>query len=216
MSTLLNFLFTTDFPIDKIVGYQTGSVVVPATSTVFPTFSHTLTYTPLYLIKWSTTPDFSISYDELGVSTINNLAFSAQTDASTTYLFILNNSSSSVTFYYRILYFMPPDVNSYALATAAGLEIFQFNTDYNYTKVFKDDFTTTKTFTYNHGLSYFPQTETWYIRTSDNHCVHCIVGDPSSVSGLPRTDVSDSDLIMRDASPSIVSKWYYRVYVDET
>ena len=216
MTDARNFLLNTDYPIDKISGYYEGSETVLAGGTSAPTVTHGLGYRPLYFMKWSTTPDFSISYDELGVSTINNLSFNAQTSNTTLFLFAGNNTASTVTFYYRVVYFMPPDVDLDAPITAPDLESLQFSTDFNYTKIFAEGINASATGTINHNLGYYPQVEVWYIRASDSRCVHVVATQVYSVGASePVCEVTTSSIILSDPG-GIVSSWYYKVYVDET
>jgi len=216
MTDATNFLLNTDYPLDKVSGYYEGSTTVGSGATSSPMVAHGLGYRPLYFVKWSTSPTFEVSYDELGVSAINNLQLNAQTSGTDLYLFMSNNSVSSVTFYYRVIYFMPPDVDLDAPSTASGLENLQFSTDYNYTKILLEDVTSGSTGTINHDLGYYPQVEVWYIRSADSRCVHVVASEAfTSFASLPRCEVTTSSIVLTDPG-GIVSFWYYKVYSDET
>lgn len=208
-----DFLFSTDFPIDKIIGHKEGSVSVGAGGSAFPSVPHPFTFAPLYTIKWSTTPDFSNSYDEIGVSTVDSLQLNVQVDTSNVFFFINNATGSTVTFYYRILYFMPPDVNVTATPTAIDFEDFNLNTDYNYTKIYLEDKAVGSNATINHNLGYYPQVEVWYMR-GDGKLVHLVDNELFSPF-KPSAKITTSSLTL-NANSTSVSYWYYKVYIDET
>lgn len=204
----------TDYPLDKIAGYATGSVTVPAFSPLFPVIPHGLAYTPLYIVKWSDDPNFSVSYDEIGVS-FNFVTLNAQTDATNLNLFINNLTASSKTLYYRVLYFMPSNVNVTAAETQSNLDRFVLNTDYNYTKIFQQAFVGSSGFTVNHSLGYYPQVEAWYIRASDGKCVHVVDADVTNTINTPRVRVTTTDVIFENGSFTSASGWHYKIYIDE-
>lgn len=208
-----DFIASTTYPIDKISGYQTGSTTVAATSTASPTAAHSLGYKPLYFIKWSTTPTFETSFDEIGVSTLDNLQLTAQTDETTLYLFINNNSASSVTFYYRVIYFMPPDVNLDADETTSALDTYNKNTNFNYTKVFDEDNLGSGNRTIAHNLGYYPQAEVWYER-DDGKLLHLVSNQVTASASNPTAEMTTAALILKNNGVTI-TKWYYRIYVDE-
>jgi len=208
-----DFIASTTYPIDKISGYQTGSVTVASGVSSFPTVPHGLEYQPLYFVKWSTTTGFEDSFDEIGVSTVDKLQLSAQTDATTLYLFIGNNSASSVTFYYRVIYFMPLDISLDADETTSALDLYNKNTDFNYTKVFDEDDLSSGNHTITHDLEYYPQVEVWYVR-SDGKLLHLVSNNVTASPSDPTCQVTTTAVLLKNNSTT-VSKWYYRIYVDE-
>lgn len=58
-----NFLLNSDYPIDKVIKVISGSFT--ANANVYTTINvpHNLPELPLIIPQWSTTPDFSIVYD---------------------------------------------------------------------------------------------------------------------------------------------------------
>lgn len=209
-----NFLASTDFPMDKVSGYDTGSVSVTAFNVSFPEVNHGLGYRPLYFIKWSTDPTFSTSYDEVGVS-FNFITLSAQTDATKLYLFINNLTGGTVTIYYRVIYYMPTDVDLDISQTQAALDNFSFNTDYNYPKIFAENVINAGTGTVNHNLGYYPQVEAWYIRASDGKCIHVVASDVTNSPQSPRAIVTTTQVIFENSSFGPASAWHYKIYLDE-
>lgn len=204
---------TTDYPIDVVAGYQTGSVSVGAASSIAPVIAHGLGYTPLYFLKWSTTPDFSISFDEVGV-TFNFIQLSAQTDSTNLYLFALNITSSSQTLYYRVIYFMPTNININAPGTQLYLDDSNLNSDYNYTKIYEEGLTGGSSATVAHNLGYYPQVEAWYIRSSDSRCVHCVEGQATG-NATPIIVVTPTEVQFINGSSTSASNWHYKIYADE-
>jgi len=208
-----DFLFSSDFPNDKIIKGDSGSFTVGAYNSAFPEIAHPFTFAPLYILKWSTNPNFDNSFDEIGVSTLDNIQLNGQTDTSKLYLFANNNNGSAVTFYWRVLYFMPPDVMASALPTTKDFEDFNFNTDYNYPKIYLEDRANSSDASIIHGLGYYPQVEVWYMRT-DGKLIH-LVDNELAFPFKPSADITTSTLTLENNSTS-VAYWYYRIYADET
>lgn len=206
------FLLNTDYPIDKVSGSVTGQFDVASGASAFPVVAHGLGYTPLYFLKWSTTPDFSTSYDEIGVS-FNFVQNSAQTDATNLYMFALNLTGSTVTVYYRVIFFAPTDLDPDVGNTQSGLDNFVLNTDYNYTKIFQEGVTSGASATIPHGLGYYPQVEAWYIRASDGRCVH-LVSNNVVANDVPRATITENELILTNGSFTSASRWHYKIYAD--
>lgn len=208
------FLTNTDNPMDKVSGYYVGSTTVSAGSPSFPAIPHGLGYAPLYFVKWSTDPNFNTSYDEIGVS-FNFITLSAQTDVTNLYLFINNLTGSSVTIYYRVIFFMPTTVSIDAADTVAALDNFQFNTDYNYPKIFDENFINASSGTVTHDLGYIPQVEAWYIRASDGRLIHIVDSDVTNTVNTPRVRVTTSQVLFDNGSFTTASGFHYKIYVDE-
>lgn len=207
--TLLN----TDYPIDKIVGYSAGSQSVPAFGVPTITVPHGMAYAPLYYIKWSNTADFAVSNDEIGVSFNRSLLFS-NADSTNIYLFPFNNTGGSLTFYYRIIYFMPTDVDVIQDETQSDFDDFILNTDYNYTKILDQGLLNSSSATIAHNLGYYPQVEAWYVRASDGRLVH-VVENAVHTSDNPRVQVTQDSVIFTNGSFLGVSAWHYKIYLDE-
>ncbi len=211
-----NFLSSSDYPVDMISGSYPSSVTVAGLSNSFPEITHNLGYAPLYYVKWSLTSDFSTSYDETGVGVSSSLqaSFTAQTSTTKLYLFINNNSASSRTFYYRVIYFMPPDTNITVAPTQANFDSFVLSTDFNSPKIYLQDRTLTGAATITHSLGYYPQVEVWKVRASDGRIIHHLENDSDAVPLVETAKVTTTQLILADPS-AYVGSWYYKIYVDE-
>ena len=205
------FLLNTDYPLDKVSGYGSGEFTVAAFDSTTYEIAHELGYTPLYIVKWSTDPTFATSFDEIGVS-FNFVQLTAQTDIAKLYLFSLNLTASPVTIYYRVIYFMPTDVDLEAVSTQFGLDAFTLNTDFNYTKVFTEGVVPSGNATVDHNLGYYPQVEAWYVR-GDGRCVHLVANDVSS-TGTQRVVVTPTQIILNAGSFNPAVKWHYKIYLD--
>ena len=209
------FLFNSNYQIDKISGSREGSVYVPAGGFVSPVVAHGLGYAPLYYTKWSTDPNFETSYDEIGVTTNTRLSFSVQADETNLYLMPANYSLSGITFYYRVIFFVPPNLDIDVPSTAGDMDIFQFYTGYNYTKVLDEGYIGSSSGTIDHDLGYYPQVELWYVRASDGRIVHLVENGIGSGNGNPQASVSTSSVSLYNGAFIGASGWYYKVYVDE-
>lgn len=208
------FLLNTDYPIDKVSGTLTGSFTVASAASAFPEINHGLGYAPLYFLKWSLTPNFDTSYDEMGV-TFNFVQNSAQVDATKLYMFALNLTGATVTIYYRVVFFAPTDIDPDIAGTQASLDKFALNTDYNYTKIFSEGVTAGGSATIEHGLGYYPQVELWYSRQSDGRMVHIVAND-ATYTDVPRAIITPTQLILQNGSLISAGRWHYKIYADAT
>ena len=209
-----DFLLTTDYPIDKIIGYTESSFSAPATTSSTYSTPHGITaFTPLAIVKWSTDPSFSTSYDEIGVS-FNFITLNGATDATNLYLYYFNLTASPVTIYYRVYYFMPSNVDVENEETQSDFDAYVLNTDYNYTKIYEQGFSASPAFSVSHDLGYYPQVEAWYILTSNGRTQRLVSGD-NSITDSPRVRVTTTSVEFLDGTITPVSGWHYRIYADE-
>lgn len=215
MADARNFLLSTDYPIDKIIGSQTGSITQAATSSGTTTIAHGLPFAPLAIAKWSISSNFSTSYDEIGVSILNNVTFTAQTDGTNLYIISGNNGGSAVTIYYRVLYFLPADSTATVGATSSSFDDFFLNTDYNYTKIVAEGTVNGGTQVITHSLGYYPQAEVWYKRTSDGRIIHLVENEAITLPGLPTAQMTTTSLTIAENSTP-VTNYYYKIYADAT
>jgi len=217
MTDARNFLLNTDYPIDKIAGSLTGSMVIGANDTMSDIIPHSFGCYLLPLLQWSTTPDFSISYNETSTGYIQGCLMSMYTTTSNLYINGLNSTGSSIALYYRVIYFVPDNADIDVPETQSGLDNFVLNTDYNYPKLIPSLSGTvpttvaTSTATITHNLGYYPQVEVWYVPTSTSRCYHLSSGDPS----YTYLDAVLTTTNIKFSYPGADCTWYYRIYVDE-
>ena len=160
-----NLLLTTDKPLDKVVYLHTEAVAIAAYDYNDVTIAHGLSFLPLVNAQWSTSPDFSTSYNigggpNTGASRSYNTGIAA--DATNVYINTTNNTASAVTLYFRIYGLMLNTVNDDAPHTASSGDSFVLNTDYNYTKLVAAGTVTGPSSGYqiinvDHSLLYRPQ-----------------------------------------------------------
>jgi hypothetical protein len=207
-----NFLLNTDYPMDKIAGSFTGSKLVAGSSSETVTLSHAFGAAVLPIVKWSTTSNFAVSYEESSTNTVAGYGVLANSDTDSVNIIIGNNNAGAGTIYYRVYYFMPYDADVDVLATASGLGNFVINTDYNYSKVFLEGRTTANPQTITHNLGYYPQIEAWNIRSGVYR--HVMYGESygGTVYDMSIT-VTTTTAVFTSATAN--DRFYYRIYADE-
>lgn len=208
-----NFLSTTDYPIDQILGAIEGSFTVAGTSFISVSVPHGLSFEPLGMLKWSTDPTFDLSYDEIGIS-FNAATVTMSTDATNVNFDVLNLTQSSITVYYRVIFYAKPNENVTTPASASELDSFALSTDYNNPKIFLQG-SAAPNDTVTHGLGYLPQMDLWY-RTTTGVIFRFKDATLFNSPDRPRAQISTSSLQLYDSDFGYrVQEWYYRIYVDE-
>lgn len=133
--------------------------------------SHNLPFIPLIFGQWSTNAQFNPSYD-LGVTIPGGSTggqpetmFSVNASASSIHFDILNNASTSRTFYFKLMGFAPPGYIGqvtpvqYDKSSTGGLT---FNSHYRYQQILMSG---QSSGVVNHNLGYLPQAKVWAIST---------------------------------------------------
>lgn len=216
MADLRNFLLNTDAPIDKIIGSSTGSVSVPSNDFREVVINHGFSFTPLFYIKWSTSPTFNPSYESQWFQP-SSLPYSVYgTSSSSDMRLSVSNYGGTVTIYYQVIYFMPSDIN--VSVPIVSLDNFQMNTDYNYTKIISEGRINGSSGTITHDLGYIPQVEAWYIRATDGRCIRLDYSYPQS-PGLfsgPEVEVTSTQVILRNSQDTFNNAvaYYYKIYAE--
>lgn len=209
MTDARNFLLDTDSPLDKVVGYQTGSASVSAFSPINLLFDHGLDFRPLAIGRWSTDPSFNLSYDEMWTLSPIQLSVAFRTSVDKLHVGGFNLRSSTQTVYWKVLYFMPSNVDAQADFTQQNLDSFNINTDYNYTKLLQAGVHSGSTGTITHSLGYYPQVEAWWDDGMFMNSAMAYHGD------LPRTELTTSSLVFKAGVATTPTAWHYRIYADE-
>jgi hypothetical protein len=169
-----DFLFSTDYVQDKAIYLKSASFTIPQpTAGYYYTVAHGLSFTPLVGGSWSTTPDFSITYNfGTGVTPSTNINASLfnyyldiAADATNIYVIPSNVSGSAQSVYIRIFGVEPSDSLATITSTSSQGDLFVFSTDYNYTKPFLSSKITglsaSSVTTIPHNLGYYPQVTCW-------------------------------------------------------
>ena len=215
-----DMVFSTDYPLDKVILIFENSVSVGAFGFADVDTPHTLGVTPLVSAQWTTDPTWALSY-EIGTGLYVNGSPSYSTgiaaDSGKVRFSLNNNLGSGVTIYYRV-YALSPDNNSSVSAVATNqYNDFQFNTDFNYPKLFLvGTFTEPSTGGVNvtrilgvHNLGYIPQVACW--QTVGAFTSPVLGSDETSGNII---EVTASSLIVTFNSFSSTTI-YYRIYLDE-
>ena len=205
------FILNTDYPVEQIIGSSSGSFTRNDSNFITPhTLSHGFTFAPLYIMQWSTNPSFIPAYSEQLMGDGSVPLLEAQTDASTTYLYSFV-PSGSVTFYYRVVYFMPPDINIDVSETASAYNTYVFNTERQYPKVVLQGKTTGGTIV--HNLGFYPMVDFWLHRVSDGRIRHFPMTETDSGNEGGAIITTNS---VQFLPPSGHDYAYYKIYGDKT
>lgn len=216
-----DFLLTTDFPLDKVVYMDSGSVAVPTGGITTIDVPHSLPFRPMVIGTWSLDANFSTSIDE-GLPQYADFSVPYLAMSSTSELLRLspyNITGSTVTFYWRAYGFMPPNVNEVAAFTSAEADDFVMNTDYNYSKLLDTGIVNLSSGSVSvpHNLGYRPQVEVWGESAVDSSILLKHTFGASSTSNLTnRIRVSETSLdFIKGTAPTLQTVYYYRIYADE-
>lgn len=212
-------LLDTDSPIDKIIGYITGSVTIPAFDFNDVTISHGFDVAPVSYVKWSFTNSFTDSYDETPFDGIENIFVSLSTTNSNVIVRCSNNGATVRTLYYRVTLFAQGDKVYSSNNTQTGLDNFNINTDYNYPKLKHEGYLARTGDTFNHNLGYIPQVDAWLLSTlyGGSNTRYMISSMRSTPVGTfeSRLTITESQIIFTCPSPMTSDQGiYFRIYGD--
>ena len=122
---------------------------------------------------------------------------------------------------------MPSDVNVDVTPPKIRYSNFNFNTDFNYSKlvkagIFSTHWNSGENIVYHHGLGYIPEVEAWQEDNSGVVKKLFNVYDPSGVnfssmgSRIVYTKITTQDFIIRtDGANQDITKIHYRIYGDQ-
>lgn len=231
-----NFLFTADYPIEKVVLLRSGSLTMTA-GTNSLSIPHDLPFTPLVGGVWSLDADFSTTYN-LGAGPYPGTAgspwmrvleigraFSSCGVDSTNVTFGWLNLSSTVTVYYRIYGLEPDDSTATVSSTADESDHFTLNTDYNYQKLYMaghlSNLTANGAFTVSHLLGWRPRVLLWGLtNTNLSFPIEFTRNDNIGFYGYKVTSSTTALTVTTDSffDPSFgthPTRIDYRIYIDE-
>jgi len=214
MADARNFLLNTDYPMDKIAGYKTGSFNITYNTTYGwydgqATISHSHGVYPLCTLVWSFNANFYPSYTETSINDVNGYQITCRSTTSQIEVYGWTWDGPA-TIYYKIFYFIPDNADIDVASTQSALDTFVINTDYNYTKLYLAGSYTGINTTIDHNLGYYPMVDIW--RLVGTSCRRVIWADvkPGAYNSESLTTTA---LILHDGSSTT---WYYRIYADET
>lgn len=225
------FLLSTDYQQDKVVYLKTDSFTAPGPMTgSYRTIAHGLPFTPLVGGSWSTSADFSVTYD-FGTGTIPsadpltapfNLSLDVLADSTNIYIVPTNVSGSNKTVYVRLYALEPADTLATVSSTQAAADSFTLNSDYNYTKLWSADkitgVTASSTTVVTHNLGRVPQVSVWATssaRTISPSLIYFTnVTYPMDTANI--VAVSANTVTFKTDSSSTITRFDYRIYHDET
>lgn len=224
-----NFLLNTDYEMDKIVLFKSGSINAGNTKTI----AHNLPFTPLVFGVCAFNSDFSDSralpyaYETKIIAYTpgqppleqSTILFSMTADSTNINLSYTNRGATTPTFYYRIYGFEPSNSTATVPANSSDANKFILNTDYNYCKLHsKGTVTGNGNTTINHNLGYKPLVLAWKdsslsklapITTSS-------VDDSSGVYARTGITLTNTSVIFNYSNNWVPnSTIHYRIYYDE-
>lgn len=233
-----NFLFTSDYPTDKVVYVHSLSFSVSAPSGgAYQTIAHGLPFTPLVAGEWSTAADYGVSYDYFsgppatGTAISGGQLFNAYVniyaDATNIYLYPVNASGSTITVYARIFAYEPSDSTASLSATANSADNFALNTGYNYPKLFSEGIISpvaaSTTYTVTHILGIVPQVMVWETAPSTISGVvgslrspHYYVTEQSGDPYQAAIIASTSSVTFTTGLSTTATRFDYRIYCDQS
>lgn len=211
MTDTRNLLLDSDYPIDKIILSKSGSFTrTSATYSTVETIAHGLGFAPTYVMQWSTSATFIPCYSEQLSGDGSSPLLEAQTNT-TNLILSCFVPTGTVTFYYRVIFFMPSDINESVALSSASFNDFVINTDNNYPKIFKEGKITATT-TITHNLGFYPLVDFWIHRISDGVIRHFPISQ--TISG------SEGGAIVTTTTATFYlpvghNYMYYKIYGDE-
>ncbi len=202
-----DFLLNTDYEMDKIVLYKTGTINAGQYDVQI---NHNLPFVPLVFGIFSYNEDFSDSYSMpySYVTRDNTINVNLTANNSTVFLSYINYSGSPAKIYYRVFAFEPSDSRAKVGATSKYAKQFILNTDYNYCKLKeKGVVDALSPVTIKHDLGYIPQVLVW--NESAGSAFPVQTSTPYS-SGAPQARVTKDALYIYN-----MERGHYRIYYDE-
>lgn len=205
---LRNFLFHSDYPMDKVVAIISGGpVTVAAYGSGSATVAHSLPEKPLCILTWSYNSSFNDSRDNMDSVFRYDIPYvNVRSNGTNINVNITNNTDTSKNIYWRVIMLPQPNtVSDYSPPTTSNP--FILNTDKNYFKCVLEGFTSTGT-SVSHNLGYRPHVLGWYEDVSG-----WIYPLTSSIlfSSSPRIRVENNTIEFTMGSAVRI---YYRIYAD--
>lgn len=209
------FLLNTDYEMDKIIYFKSGSLNANQQIDV----SHNLGFTPLLFGVCAFNSDFTdprgIPYEYTTQG--NRITFDARSFSNKITLAYDNFAEGAPKMYYRLYGFEPSDSHAKVGATSKYSKQFILNTDYNYCKLCKKGtLPGSDTQTVNHNLGYIPQVLVWGESSYGTSIIDHSNGWNDPMTNLPfGVAVTNKQLITKYPGLTAFNKIHYRIYYDE-
>lgn len=205
-----NFLISSDYPMDMIVGFASGSITIPVGGSISPILiPHGLPFTPLDITTWSLNADMSDSHDT-GFFPYGYQPYTidVRTLGSNIRILGFNNTGSPVTIYWRSSFLEPPDSNADIPPTNSPVDSFQLSSDYNYFKMAY--FGNAVNATINHNLGFVPHVLAW-ANTSTGWTRITIVEDSANAE----VSSDENNTYIKTSTADNHTSITYRIYADD-
>lgn len=140
-------------------------VVAPYGEIMNQNLPHGLPFRPLIFGQWSDDANFSPSYDLNvtipggGTGGQPETVVNVRADSTNITFNIINNKSTTRTFYFRLMAFAPPDYNG-EVNPVDYSSPFRFNSHYRYEQLYMSGLSSD---TVSHNLGYLPRAKIWVI-----------------------------------------------------
>lgn len=215
-------LICSDYPLDKIIYMSSGSMTIaPGGIPPVEYVPHNLPFRPLLVFSHSETSNFDISRTNgiLFYGVLDQSGITVDTTDNVNIRIIgYNLSSSSKTIYWRCYGFMPSTVNLDAPYTASIADDFVVNTDYNYMKLFDNQYIPAaapgSTVYGPHNLGYRPRALIWE-RSSAAESI-LFYGNATDDATSDKVLIEDNQLsFYKGTSPGGAIGYHYRIYIDD-
>lgn len=210
-----DFLFNTDYEMDKIILFKQGEF------TTTTEIDHGLNFAPLVFGIWSIDKDFKSvntlgwadSSPQIGYTPL--LSVECYATSSKIKLTSAGNSNNTK-IYYRVYGFEPSGVHENSPKTSKHANQFVLNTDYNYLKLYKTGVFTTANEQIAHNFGYIPIVMAW---------VEMTLGGVTRIQPLETaSEYTDFALVVTDSVlksksiifPGVVDKIHWRIYYDKS
>ena len=217
------FIFNSDFPIDHVVYIR--EVDVPFSSSGVE-IGHNLGFTPLLMGLFSADNWASSMPIDTPASSGDNVG-NVQVESNRYSIKLINYGRLNRPIKVRLFGLMPSDVNVDVSPPQVRYSRFNFNTDFNYSKlvkagVFNTHWNSGENIVYHHGLGYIPEVEVWQEDNSGVVKKLFNVYDPNGVnfssmgSRIVYAKITTQDFIIRtDGANQDITKIHYRIYGDQ-
>lgn len=217
MAKPTDFLLNTDYEMDKIVYFKSGSCLPGGTPTSYQEQyidEFDLGFVPLISTVFSFSEDFSDTRMDYMLTYNDSCVISVDARMDGIALRYANTDLNQ-RLYYRIYGFEPSNSTASVGKTQKDAKQFMLNTDYNYCKLYQKGIVTEDT-TITHNLGYTPFVLAWQESPWTNpspSVISPLWGSGLVDIGIPEISTNDTTVKISGVSPN--DKIHYRIYYEE-